>query len=132
DRPIDPNSFTVDAVTVMFRNPSTPVSQLGIPLDVTSITDLNPAPADTAVAGRDTRFLIHFNPIKAFLQGGTYTGTYSYSIKPIIQDRIRRQSVVVTPNGRITPDPAAVSPDVPQPVQGGSVTFSPLTVTEVP
>ena len=68
---LEREGFTVDAVTVMFRNPATPVSQLGIPLDVTSVTDLNPAPAGTAVAGMDTRFLIHFNPIKALLEDAT-------------------------------------------------------------
>jgi subtilisin-like proprotein convertase family protein len=88
DRPVDPNSFSMGDVTVQFRSPTMPLTVAGIPLTVLSVS-----PEDSNAFGA-TRFLIKFDPTAALTQGGTYTGTYSYAVGPLVNDRIRS-----APNG---------------------------------
>jgi subtilisin-like proprotein convertase family protein len=126
DRPIDPATFTKDAVTVVFRNPTTPANLPGVTLDVLSVVDLNPAPTGTALPDHDTRFLVRFDSLKALTQGGTYTGTYSYAVGPNIRDRIRVPKISVTPNPGTTTF-SAVSPQVPKTIPDAPQFFVPGT-----
>src|SRR5262249_52865227 len=76
DRPIDPASFTPSAVTVVYRNPNTPGTTPGTLIPVTSVTVV----PNTVVP--NTQFLVSFAP-----QSGV--GTYSYTVGPMIRDRVR-------------------------------------------
>jgi subtilisin-like proprotein convertase family protein len=81
DRPVDPGTFTPAAVTVLF-NDADPTNTTPVTLTVLSVTPIVGA----------TQFQIKFDPSAALALDGTYIGTYSYSIAPVIQDRIRTVS----------------------------------------
>jgi subtilisin-like proprotein convertase family protein len=118
DRPVDPNTFGIDDVTVIFRNPTMPGTAPGISLDVLSVIALDAGFFGPAKALGATRFFVRFDPSKAFSIGGTNTGTYSYTVGPNINDRVRAPVQVLIPentttfgpppdqqNLRIPPDP---------------------------
>ncbi|MGE5608401.1 MAG: proprotein convertase P-domain-containing protein [Bacillota bacterium] len=83
DRPIDPATFTNDAVTVLYRDIYTSGNDPGTIVTVKSVTaedigSWGPAGIDGA-----TKFLIELETPQ------TGVGTYSYFIKPTMKDRIR-------------------------------------------
>ncbi len=90
DRPVDPTSFTGDDVTLQYRDTVTPVSMPGTLL--TGAANFTITPIDLGanfgpgmLAGNNsaTQFLV---ALKIPLSG---VGTYSYSVGPLINDRIR-------------------------------------------
>jgi subtilisin-like proprotein convertase family protein len=80
DRPVDPATFTTAMVQVMFRNTTTPAGSAPIPLDVTGVIPEDLGIFGPAQATGATQFLVRFDPAKALSLGGTYTGTYSYTV----------------------------------------------------
>jgi large repetitive protein len=104
DRPVDPSTFGIGAVQVFFRD-TTPTNATGGFVAVTGVTPLN------ANALGATQFRVNFTPSSA-------VGTYSYSISPVVQDRIRSQTTVFTTQATNTF--TAVGPQVPLPFQDGT------------
>jgi subtilisin-like proprotein convertase family protein len=137
DRPIDPDpaNFSPSAVQVIFRSPTTAASSPGIPLDIVSVTDLNPGPAQGYQVGQnnfDTIFLVKFDPSKALKMAGTYTGTYSYAVGPNVRDRIRLPGTS-SPLGRLMDQNAnAVTGEPPTPQSPGDVYAVPLPLSGPP
>jgi subtilisin-like proprotein convertase family protein len=88
DRPVDPASFGVDDVRVFFRNPNTPGTAPGTAVQVLSVTAIDGAngndPAVTAFERQfgATKFLVRF-------VDSSSVGTYSYTVGPDVNDRIR-------------------------------------------
>src|SRR5439155_13557705 len=80
DRPIDPGSFTKDAVKVFFRSPSTTGAQPGTPVTVDSVTAVDSGPFGSAGIDGATTFLVKL------LNPQTAVGTYSYFITPDMHD----------------------------------------------
>jgi subtilisin-like proprotein convertase family protein len=122
DRPIDSSTFTLDQATVIFRNTTTPANMPGVSLNILSVTDLNPPDAGLFIQpGRDTRFLVRFDASNALLVGGTYTGTYSYTVGTSISDRIRKFTLSTTPANTAT----FVANNLPLPIPADALTSNP-------
>jgi subtilisin-like proprotein convertase family protein len=105
DRPIDPSTFTIADVEVLYRSPTDNPIGPGLNVPVTGIQELNPNQFGTS------RFLVSVAP-------QTKTGTYSYTIGPDISDRIRLGIggfANVVPNGPAQQFNAS-APEVPQPI----------------
>lgn len=137
DRPVEPASFTQDVVSVTFRSPTTPATSPGIQLDVLTVLQLNAGLFGPARAPGATRFLIRFDPTKALLQSGSYVGTYSYAVRPLVRDRIRIPGVTVIPTGTTNypAPPSQINLRIPPTGTGGlvnDVTRSLLSITGVP
>jgi subtilisin-like proprotein convertase family protein len=108
DRPVDLATFTTAQAQVVFRNTTTPAGSPPIPLNVNSVTAEDTSVFGPAQAAGTTQFLVTFDPSKALTLGGTYTGTYSYTVGPNIADRIRTFNLTI---GAGTPlPPSAYSP----------------------
>ncbi len=102
DRPVDPATFTTAMVQVMFRNTTTPAGSAPIPLDVTGVIPEDLGVFGPAQALGATQFLVRFDPAKALGLGGTYTGTYSYTVGSNITGTINA-------NVQSTPPPTTTS-----------------------
>jgi subtilisin-like proprotein convertase family protein len=137
DRPVDPGTFTTSAVTVLFSN-ADPTDSRQISLDVLSVTPLDFGAFGPAGALGATQFQIKFDPTKALTIGGTYIGTYSYSISPVVQDRIRTASEVLVPIQTQTFSADNLNLRIPPVGTGGSgnpsqdITNSQLAVSGIP
>jgi subtilisin-like proprotein convertase family protein len=92
DRPVDPGTFTPGVVTVMFLPAN---GKPAVSLTVSSVTPLDLGGFGPANAQGATQFQIKFDPSNAFAQDGTFVGTYSYSIAPLVQDRVRSTQVTL-------------------------------------
>jgi subtilisin-like proprotein convertase family protein len=88
DRPVDPSTFTIDDVNVFYRDAGTPGTSPGVPIAVLSVTPVDSGrgldPAATAFERQfgATQFLVRF-------ADSSFVGTYSYTVGPNINDRIR-------------------------------------------
>jgi subtilisin-like proprotein convertase family protein len=124
DRPVDPATFTVGQVTVIYRNTTTPADEPGTPVAVASVVPLDSGPFGPAgVGGLATTFLVSFvNP-----QSGT--GTYSYSVGPLISDKIRSQGLDIVPNGTTA---TFSSGNVNIPIPDVGTATAPLTINGIP
>src|SRR5262249_5294332 len=91
DRPIDPSSFSVADVAVVYRDTVTPVSQPGTTIQVSAVTPLDLGFFGPANASGATTFFVQFQT----LQSGR--GTYSYAVGPNIRDAVRSLGINVTP-----------------------------------
>ncbi|MDB5311736.1 MAG: regulatory domain of in-like proprotein convertase [Gemmataceae bacterium] len=88
DRPIDVSTFTAADIQVLFRSPSTAVGAgtNGVPVALDPTNPITPADPVTPVAGfgaSATTFFVKFATPQSAV------GTYSYSVGPNIQDRVR-------------------------------------------
>jgi len=104
DRPVDPSTFTGAAVRVFFHD-TTPGNATGGPVAVdSSVLAVNPGPFGATV------FEVSFAP-------SSRVGTYSYSIAPVIRDRLPSvvTSIATVAQDRFT----AASPQVPKGFQDG-------------
>jgi subtilisin-like proprotein convertase family protein len=86
DRPVDPLTFTTAQVTIMYRSPTTPAGSAGTIIPASAVVPLDEGanfgpglPTGNPLA---TTFLVQMAP--QFL-----VGTYSYSVGPLVYDRIR-------------------------------------------
>ena len=105
DRPIDPASFAANDVQVFFRD-TTPNNVSGGPVPVTGVVPV-PTPTDPNNPNNIfgfTQFRVNFAP-------RTAVGTYSYTVGPNIQDRIRTSAIKVTPTGAFTIKRLQLKPD---------------------
>ncbi len=122
DRPIDPASFAVpgNAIKVMYRSPTTPANQPGtlVPVaNVTPVVFLNGNP------NLPTGFLVTLATPQSAV------GTYSYSVGPLVFDRVRTEPFggTLSPGNPMDQDgdgggPAGQPDDAfaaPQPLKGG-------------
>ncbi|HZU35062.1 MAG TPA: DUF642 domain-containing protein, partial [Gemmataceae bacterium] len=78
DRPVFIPSFTPDQVTVLYRSPTTPLTQPGTPVAVSAILPVHP---DWSGQMATTFFIQLATPQSA-------PGTYSYTVGPQISDRV--------------------------------------------
>src|SRR5439155_26250790 len=129
DRPVDPNTFSIADVTVIFRNPNTPGTDPGVSLGVLSVTPLNLGTFGPAQALGATQFFVKFDPSKALQLGGSYTGTYSYTVGPLISDRIRAPILTVIPGPTNTYAPPPNQQNLPIPAGAPAQTTGPTTPT---
>jgi subtilisin-like proprotein convertase family protein len=111
DRPVDPNSFGTNDVTVYFRD-TTPGNVSGGTVPVVSVEARNTGFFGPANAHGATQFLVKFAQRSA-------VGTYSYSVGPNINDRIRVVANSIRPTGVAqTFNPASNQLNLPVPPSG--------------
>jgi len=128
DRPVDPGTFTPGVVTVMFLPTN---GKPAVSLTVLSVTPLDLGGFGPANAQGATQYQVKFDPSNAFAQDGTYVGTYSYSIAPMVQDRLRHpQYAFSTAQTATYSTPSNVNQRIPPVGTGGSgiPTFSFINV----
>src|SRR5205814_9205580 len=106
DRPVDPESFTEADVTVTYRDVNTLGINPGVNVPVASVDPLDFGIFGPAEAEGATQFLV------TLVDPWSLIGTYSYSIAPTINDRIRAFALGVEPNDTISFD--AVLSQVPK------------------
>jgi subtilisin-like proprotein convertase family protein len=127
DRPIDPSTFSTGAVAVLFESTTGQAAFL---------TVLSVTPLDLGSLGA-TQFQVTFNAQDAFNQTGTYVGTYSYTIFPQQQDRIRSENSLTTLQTQ-TFSASGLSLPIPPSGSGGSgdpakdITYSTINVSGIP
>jgi len=90
DRPIDPATFTTDAITVFYRDSLTSGTVLGTPIPVGSIIALDAGQFGPAQIDGATRFFVLLEKPQ------TAAGTYAYYINPTESDRVRTLNGTVT------------------------------------
>jgi subtilisin-like proprotein convertase family protein len=83
DRPVDPSSFTLDQVSVMYRDTVTPSDLPGTPVAVASVTPIDLGTFHHSQGNLATQFLV------TLVTPQSGTGTYSYSVGPNVRDGIR-------------------------------------------
>ena len=116
DRPVDPSTFTGDAVRVFFHD-ATPGNATGGPVAVdSSVVAVDPGPFGATV------FEVSFAP-------SSRVGTYSYEVLPVVGDRIRSTVARLVPAGAAR---TFASSDVPKPVPDLATVTSTLTVPAFP
>jgi subtilisin-like proprotein convertase family protein len=138
DRPVEQN-IPLSQVQVIFRNPTTPPTQSGAPLNIVSVKPLDFGAFGPAGAFGATRFEVVFDPSPAKSPTGSYAGTYSYSVGPNVTDQIRQPNVIAisgTPIGvrTATDTPLNIPPDSGSGDTGGPNsphTLSNITINDV-
>jgi hypothetical protein len=126
DRPIDPSTFRPEDVQVFFRD-TTPGNTTGGPVPVVNVSPLDLGDFGPAGAHGATRFRVDFAPRSG-------VGTYSYTVGPAIEDRIRSVGFGLTPIQ--TTNASATSPQVPRTFNNfgptPSVTTSTIPIAGIP
>ena len=85
DRPVDPSTFTMSAVSVFFRDVNTTGLSPGVPVTVTGIT---PVFDETSALTKAQQNLFGASKFLVSVTPQSTVGTYSYQIAPVIMDRI--------------------------------------------
>ena len=84
DRPIDVSTFGPNDVTVLYRDPNTPLASPGSVIAVQAVLPLDTETTFRGVAPDNaTQFFVRFTTPQSAV------GTYSYAVSPFISDRIR-------------------------------------------
>jgi subtilisin-like proprotein convertase family protein len=122
DRPVDPATFTVADVQVIYHD-TTAANITGGQVPVVDVVPINLGFFGPAQAHGATQFRIDFAP-------RSNVGTYSYIILPNVKDRIR--SVGFTLNPIATTTVAAVAPQVPKGFTDSSTTNSLIPIAGIP